>query len=171
MALDKKAQIHPIGAEDSGVAEQGVDEVKEAVEWGILVEEVEDQVGDEEEHLDQPDLTRWHVIGAGFVAIWPVTVPNPESQSGGSSQNGSSKGTSSRSGQKGPQRGRGRGRQVRFGAFNVLYDEDGNSYPVDDAGQLYIPLEFAQDADRRWRLRRKKIKTQKTKKDLCECGR
>ena len=41
---------------------------------------------------------------------------------------------------------RGRGRQVRFGAFNVLYDEDGNSYPVDDAGQLYIPLELAQDA-------------------------
>ena len=48
-------------------------------------------------------------------------------------------------GQKGP-RVRGRGRQVQFGAFNMLYDEDGNSYPVDDAGQLYIPLEFAQDA-------------------------
>ena len=28
----------------------------------------------------------------------------------------------------------------------MLYDEDGNSYPVDDVGQLYIPLEFAQDA-------------------------
>ena len=27
----------------------------------------------------------------------------------------------------------------------MLYDEDGNSYPVDDAGQLYIPFEFAQD--------------------------
>ena len=35
---------------------------------------------------------------------------------------------------------------MRFGGLNVLYDEDGNSYPVDDAGQLYIPLEFAQDA-------------------------
>ena len=35
---------------------------------------------------------------------------------------------------------------MRFGALNVLYDEDGNSYPVDDAGQLYIPLEFVQDA-------------------------
>ena len=53
-------------------------EVKEEVEWGILVEEIEDQVGEEEEHLDQPDLTHWHAIGAGFVAIWPVTVPNPE---------------------------------------------------------------------------------------------
>ena len=28
----------------------------------------------------------------------------------------------------------------------MLYDEDGNSYPVDDAGQLYIPLEMAHDA-------------------------
>ena len=78
VALDKKAQVHPIGAEDSGVAEQGVEEIKEAVEWGILVEEAEDQLGDEEGHLDQPDLTRWHVIGAGFVAIWPATVPKPE---------------------------------------------------------------------------------------------
>ena len=76
--MEKKAQVHPIGAEDSGVAEQGVDEDKEVAEWGILVEEIEDQVGEEEEHLDQPDLTRWHAIGAGFVAIWPVTIPNPE---------------------------------------------------------------------------------------------
>ena len=58
---------------------------------------------------------------------------------------GPSQGKFSQSGQKGP-RGRGRGRQVRFGGLNVLYDEDGNSYPVDDAGQLYIPLEFALDA-------------------------
>ena len=78
MAMDKKAQAHPIGAEDTGVEERGVDEDKEAAEWGILVEEIEDQVGEEEEHLDQPDLTRWHAIGAGFVAIWPVTVPNPK---------------------------------------------------------------------------------------------
>ena len=63
----------------------------------------------------------------------------------GSSNAGSSRGTFSKSGQKGP-RGRGRGRQVRFGGLNVLYDEDGNSYPVDDAGQLYIPLEFAPDS-------------------------
>ena len=76
--MDKKAQVHPIGAEDSRVAEQGVDEVKEVVEWGILVEEIEDQVGEEEEHLDQPDLTHWHAIGAGFEAIWPVTIPNLE---------------------------------------------------------------------------------------------
>ena len=78
MAMDKKAQIRPIGAEDSGVVERGVDEDKEAVKWGILVEETEDQVGEEEEHLDPTDLTHWHVTGAGCVAIWPVTVPKPE---------------------------------------------------------------------------------------------
>ena len=66
-------------------------------------------------------------------------------QSQGGGMAGPSRGKFSQSGQKGP-RGRGRGRQVRFGGLNVLYDEDGNSYPVDDAGQLYIPLEFALDA-------------------------
>ena len=33
---------------------------------------------------------------------------------------------------------------MRFGALNVLYDGDGNEYPVDDAGQLYVPLDFGQ---------------------------
>ena len=64
----------------------------------------------------------------------------------GSVNQGPPKGTFSKSGHKGP-RGRGRGRQVRFGGFNVLYDEDGNSYPMDAAGQLYVPLEFDQTAD------------------------
>ena len=35
---------------------------------------------------------------------------------------------------------------MRFGGLNVLYDEDGNSYPMDDAGQLYISLEIALEA-------------------------
>ena len=44
-------------------------------------------------------------------------------------------------------RGRGRGgRQVRFSGLSVLYDDEGNQYPVDDAGQLYVPLEFGQTA-------------------------
>ena len=47
----------------------------------------------------------------------------------------------SKSGRKGP-RNRGRGRSVRFGGLNVLYDEAGNEYPVDDAGQLYVPLRY-----------------------------
>ena len=44
-------------------------------------------------------------------------------------------------------RGRGRGnRQVRFSGLSVLYDDEDNQYPVDDAGQLYVPLEFGQTA-------------------------
>ena len=54
-----------------------------------------------------------------------------------------SRGRFSQSGHKGP-RGRGRGRSVRFGGLNVLYDEAGNEYPVDDAGQLYVPLDYGQ---------------------------
>ena len=56
-----------------------------------------------------------------------------------------SRGGFSKSGQKGP-RGRGRGRTVRFGGLNVLYDEAGNEYPVDDASQLYVPLGFELEA-------------------------
>ena len=47
----------------------------------------------------------------------------------------------SQSGPKG-RRGRGRGRSIRFGGLNVLYDEARNEYPVDDAGQLYVPLGY-----------------------------
>ena len=43
-------------------------------------------------------------------------------------------------------RGRGRGgRPVRFSGLSVLYDDEGNQYPIDDAGQLYVPLESVQD--------------------------
>ena len=28
--------------------------------------------------------------------------------------------------------------------MNVLYNEAGNDYPIDDAGQLYVPLGFEQ---------------------------
>ena len=59
----------------------------------------------------------------------------------GSGNAGPSQRKFTQSGQKGP-RGRGRGRSVRFGGLNVLYDEAGNEYPVDDAGQLYVPLGY-----------------------------
>ena len=36
---------------------------------------------------------------------------------------------------------------MRFSALNVLYDDEGNAYPVNDAGQLYVPLESAQTVD------------------------
>ena len=71
--------------------------------------------------------------------------PQP-TQSQGSNNAGPSRGTFSQSGQKGP-RGRGRGRRVRFGGLNILYDEDGTAYPVDDAGQLYVPLDCGHDTD------------------------
>ena len=64
-------------------------------------------------------------------------------QSTGSGNVMPSRGNFSKSGQKGP-RGRGRGRPVRFSGMNVLYDEAGNEYPVDDADQLYVPLGFEQ---------------------------
>ena len=54
-----------------------------------------------------------------------------------------SHGRLSQSGHKGP-RGRGRGRLVQFAGLNVLYDDEGNSYPINDAGQLYVPLDFGQ---------------------------
>ena len=50
------------------------------------------------------------------------------------------------SGQPGPSR-RGGKRPVRFSGLNVLYDEDGNQYPIDDAGQMYVPLNFEQTVD------------------------
>ena len=64
-------------------------------------------------------------------------------QSQGNRNAGSSRGGFRQSGKKGP-RGRGRGRPVRFSGINVLYDEAGNEYPIDDAGQLYVPLGFEQ---------------------------
>ena len=72
-----KGLVRPIGAEGSGVEEWGVVEVKVVEEWGILVAGAEDQVEEEEEERDHPVLIHWHAIGAGCVAIWPGTVPNP----------------------------------------------------------------------------------------------
>ena len=66
---------------------------------------------------------------------------NP-SMSGGSS--GPTRGSSSKSGQSGPRRGRGRGQHVLFGGMNVVYDSEGYEYPVDDYGQIYVPLESKQ---------------------------
>ena len=67
---------------------------------------------------------------------------------GGPSTSGSStgptRGSSSKSVQSGPRRGRGRGRQVLFGGLNVMYNEEVNEYPIDDYGQLYVPLGFEQ---------------------------
>ena len=50
------------------------------------------------------------------------------------------RGTSSKSGRTGPGRLRGRGRHIRFVGFNVLYDFEEQEYPMDDYGQIYVPL-------------------------------
>ena len=55
----------------------GVGAARVVAEWGILEAVAEDQVEAEEEGQDHPVLIHWRVIGAGCVAIWPVTVPNP----------------------------------------------------------------------------------------------
>ena len=44
----------------------------------------------------------------------------------------------SRFGQQGPKT-RGRPRQTRFGGLAVLYDDQGQEYPVDEQGQIYVP--------------------------------
>ena len=64
------------------------------------------------------------------------------SMSGGSS--GPTRGSPSKSGKSGPKRGRGPRRHFRFGGPNVLYDSEGQQYPVDDCGQIYVPLEAEQ---------------------------
>ena len=69
------------------------------------------------------------------------------SMSGGNS--GPTRGSSSRSGQSGPRRGRGRGRHVRFGGMNVLYDSEGYEYLVGDYGQICIQLEAWRAQSRR----------------------
>ena len=75
--MDRKAQVHQIGAEDFGVVEWDVEGCKEVEGQGILVGVVEDQVEEEEEEVAAPILIHWLVIGVGCVAIWPVTVPPP----------------------------------------------------------------------------------------------
>ena len=49
--------------------------------------------------------------------------------------------------------------------MNVLYHADGDEYPVDDYGQIYIPLETSRLSPR-WN-RRKKERRQKTETMLC----
>ena len=88
--------------------------------------------------------------------------PNTSAQSltlsGGGS--GPTRGSSFKSGQSGPRhgRGRGRGRQVRFGGMNVLYDAEGYEYPVDNYGQIYIPSKLNRLLPRCMRRKIKEIK-------------
>ena len=75
---------------------------------------------------------------------YPSTSTQLLTLSGGSS--GPTRGSSFKSGQSDPRCGRGRGRQVRSGGLNGVYDEEGYEYPIDNFHQLYVPLEFEQTA-------------------------
>ena len=59
------------------MVEWGVVEVRVVEEWGIMVAATEEHVEEKEEEQDHPVLIHWRAIGAGCVAIWPTTVPNP----------------------------------------------------------------------------------------------
>ena len=84
-------------------------------------------------------LIPWLATGVGVRGHLARDYPQAGATSQGSGNADPSQRKFSQSRQKGP-KGRGRGRSVRFGGLNVLYDEAGNEYPVDDAGQLYVPL-------------------------------
>ena len=85
-------------------------------------------------------LICWLATDVGCMAIWPLTAPNRSSHKGVAMQC-PLVGISPNLGKKAhvvvvDQFG--------FNGMNVLYDEAGNEYPIDDAGQLYVPLGFEQ---------------------------
>ena len=42
---------------------------------------------------------------------------------------------------RGTMREWGGARRVRFSGMNIVYDEEGYRYPVDDEGKIYVPLD------------------------------
>ena len=124
-----------------------VDFVVETLE-DLVDHSVEDQVGDVvtvDVVVGLEVLIPWHAIGVGSVAIWPGIAPAPAASRWEVAQPALPVEHFPNPGKKAHNRGKGRGRQVRFGGLNVLYDDEGNSYPVDDARQLYVPLELWAD--------------------------
>ena len=132
------------------MAEDEVDNVVVDVALEILVVDEVDLVGAVEVDAVVPDqliMILLLAIGAGCMAILLVTIPKPVMHNcKGSGNAGPSQGRFSQSAQKGP-KPRGRGRSVCFSTLSVLYNDEGNTYPVDDARQLYVPLEVAQGVD------------------------
>ena len=43
--------------------------------------------------------------------------------------------------QRGTRHGQGNSQRVRFSGLNVVYDEEGYHYPVDNEGRIYVPLD------------------------------
>ena len=73
-----------------------------------------------------------------FARNYPSSNTQSLTLSGGSF--GPTRGSSSKFGQSGPRHGQGRGRQTWFAGMGIVYDDEGYEYPVDDYGQLYVPL-------------------------------
>ena len=145
MVIRQRAQVNLIGDEVNGVVEIG-EEAKEGI-WDV-------------EDLVVETLVGYHLVEIGVVGrilgililllatgegAWNLArdYPNTSMQSSTSGSSSSTKSTF-KSGQSGPRRGRGRGRLAQFSGMNVLYDDKGNEYPIDDASQLYVPLGFEQ---------------------------
>ena len=72
--ISQRAKINPVEAKDNG-------EVIVVGEDAMVLPIGEDSVGEDGilvvKDADLVDLIHWRVIGAGWVAIWPVTVPAP----------------------------------------------------------------------------------------------
>ena len=169
MAVDKKAQVHQIGAEDFGVVEWGVGECKEVEGRGILVGVVEDQVEEEEEEVPAPVLIRWHVIGVGCVAIWPVTVPPQIASRWEVAQVALP-----------VERFPNPGKKAHREDVDVVGKSDSQASTSCTMMRVILtPLTMQGSCMCPWimgrllpsLLRRKKLKIQKTKKILCSCGR
>ena len=111
----------------------------------ILVEMLDEE---EEETVEVVVLMiHWRVYRCGVHGHLAHDCPQSgQSQSIGS--NSTKNAPSFKSGRGGPRRGR--GRQVRFGGMGVVYDEEGNEYPVDDEGQIYIPYCTGQTTAKEW---------------------
>ena len=48
---------------------------------------------------------------------------------------------------QGINRNRSREQRTHFSGLNVVYDAEGQEYPVDDSGMIYIPADEQTDAD------------------------
>ena len=90
-------------------------------------------------------LIHLHAMCAGCVAIWARDCPQSTTASRGCGI--SNNGNQSRFVHRGTSGNRSRGTRTRFSGLNVVYDAEGQWYPVDDSGMIYIPADEQIDAD------------------------
>ena len=78
------------------------------------------------------------------MAIWPANVPNPNASRWEVAQVALPKELFLNPGKKAHREDVDVVGKSDLRASTSLYDDEGNSYPIDDAGQLYVPLDFGQ---------------------------